>query len=141
MVSDRSTPSIRALDTNRGVSIGWTGKQNKISIWIQNNEVSGAPRFFPEDLVKGHSGGLETQKELLNLVCSVDGDRGGEQMFTLPYIADEHRLANQPQSELCIVTYDLSVERRVAINKVDSETELSREELTLRFDIGDEQLR
>ncbi len=91
--------------------------------------------------MKGHPCGLKIQKELFNLVCSIDCDPGGEQVFTLPYIANEHRFANQPQRELRIVTCHLSVKCRVAVNKVDSEAELGGEEFERRFDVGDEQLR
>ncbi|QFS97185.1 hypothetical protein FIV06_07120 [Labrenzia sp. THAF191b] len=56
----------------RGYSVGRTSKQYEISVWVQNNEISSTPRFFLKRLVKIHSGGLEIQKELLDLACGID---------------------------------------------------------------------
>ena len=86
-------------------------------------------------------GGLEIQEQLLDLFRRFDGDRGGKQMLALPDVADEHRLADQPQRELRIVAPDLSVKGRIAMDEVDRKAELAREEITRRVDVGHEQLR
>ena len=62
-------------------------------------------------------------------------------MFALSYIANKHRLADQPQGELRFVTYNLPIERWIPINEVDCKAEFVREKATRRFDVGDEQLR
>ena len=91
---------------------------------------------FLKRLVEAHPGGLEIEEQLLDLGCAVDGDRGGQQMLALADVADEHRLADQPQREPRVVAPDLSVERRIAIDEVDRKAELAGEEIARRLDVG-----
>ena len=47
-------------------------------------------------------------------------------MLALADVADEHRLAHQPQSELRVVATDLSIEGRIAVDEVDGESRACR---------------
>jgi hypothetical protein len=75
-------------------------------------------------LMKAHSRGLVSQKELFDLACGGDGERSGEQMLTLPNIASEHGFADYPQSKPRLVAGDLPIEWRIAIDEVERKAEL-----------------
>ncbi len=57
-------------------------------------------------------------------------------MLALPNIANENRLADHPQSKPRMVTRDLPVVWRIAIDAIDREAELMCIEITGCFDIG-----
>jgi hypothetical protein len=74
--------------------------------------------------MEADSCGLITQKQLFDFVRGGNRDGSREQMFAPANIASEHRFADQPQGESCIVAEDLPVEWRIAIEEFDREAEL-----------------
>ena len=121
-------------------SIGWAGKENEISVGIEYDEGSGAPRFFLQGLTEVHSCGLVTQEKPFDFVCGSNGERGSEQALALANIAGEHGFAHHPQIQARLVAGDLPVEWRIAMDEGDREAELASVEIAGCFDVGNEQL-
>src|SRR4051812_49318903 len=141
--ANHSSPAAACADGDGGDtsgSIGRTRKEDQIAIGIHDEEGSGAPRFRLQCLTKAHSCGLVNQKKLVDLVRGSDGDRGGEQMLTLPNIANEHGFANHSQIEPRMVARDLPVVRRIAIHERDREAQLFGKEIARCLDVGNDQL-
>jgi hypothetical protein len=80
--------------------------------------------------MEGYVSGLITQKELFDLVCAGDGDRGGEQGFAFSNIASEYGLIDVAQGKPRVVASDLPVKRWIAIDEIDCEAELASIEIT-----------
>jgi hypothetical protein len=106
-----------------------TGEEDQIAIGIYDDEGCGAPGFLLEGLMEGYVQGLIAQKELFDLVCAGDSDRGGEQVFAFPYIASEYRLVDVAQGKPRVVASDLPVKRWIAIDEIDGEAEPNRTSL------------
>jgi hypothetical protein len=76
--------------------------------------------------MEGNSCSLITQKQSFDFVRGANRDGSGQQIFALPNIASEHRFEDQPQRESCIVTDDLPVEWRIAVDEFHREAKLVR---------------
>jgi hypothetical protein len=116
------------------------GEEDEILIWIRDDKGSGTPWLLLKCLMEADSCSLITQKQLFDFVCGGNRDGSREQMFALANIASEHRFANQPQGESCIVAEDLTVEWRIAIDEFDREAELVCIEITGTLDVRNEEL-
>src|SRR5271155_5358740 len=92
-------------------SLNRTGEEDQISVGIYDDEGCGPPGFVLERLMEGYVQSLITQKELFDLVCAADSDRGGEQGFAFSNIAGEPGLVDVAQGEACVVASDLRVKR------------------------------
>src|ERR1700686_1491851 len=90
--------------------------------------------------MEGDSCSLITQKQLFDFVRGGNRDGSGEQMFALANIASEHRFADQPQVESCIVAEDLPAVWRIAIDEFDREAELVCIEIAGTLDVRNEEL-
>ena len=80
----------------RANSVSRAGKENQVSIGIEDDEVFGAPRLLFQSLMERHSCCLKTGKKLFDLVCGCDCERSGEQMLAFANIAREHGFADHP---------------------------------------------
>src|SRR5205814_6075800 len=94
-----------------------------------------------ERLMERDAGRLELEKQKLNLGGGRDRDGGREQALAIAPLAIDHRPIDAAQVEPRAVTYDLSVERRFAMDERDRKAELVGEERARCRDVGDEQLR
>src|SRR5277367_4859344 len=99
-------------------------KEDEILIWVRDYKGHGTPWLLLKCLVKGHSCSLITQKQLFDFVCSDNRNGSGQQMLALANIASKYRFEDQPQRESCIVTNDLPVEWRIAVDEFHREAEL-----------------
>src|SRR5271157_784302 len=115
-------------------------KEDEILIWIRDYECCGTPRLLLECLMEGDSRSLITQKQLFDFVRGGNRDGSGEQMFALANIACKHGFGDYPQGESCIVTDDLPVELRMAIDEFDCEAELVCIEIAGTLDVRNEEL-
>ena len=70
------------------------------------------------------SGGLVIEKELLDVLGSGDGDRGGKQVFTFADIGGKDGFADEAEVDSRVVADDLRVEGRIAVDESDLETEV-----------------
>jgi hypothetical protein len=123
------------------ISLRRAGKENEITIGIQHDEGFGAPGLVSHFLVEAYSGGLVTRKKLFDLLTGSNRERSGEQMLTLPDIAGEYGFADRAQRKARMVTGDLRIEWRIAMDEVHLEAELIGIEVARGFDVSDEQLR
>ena len=117
------------------------GKEDEIFIRIRNYKGFGTPWLPLKCLVEGDSCSLITQKQQFDFVHSGNRYGCGEQLFALANIAGEHRFADQPQVEPCIVAADLAVLWRIAINEFDREAELVCIKIARTLDVRNEELR
>src|SRR5271168_3689977 len=123
-------------------SVGcWASEEDQILIWIRDDKSRGAPWLLLQFLLERDSCSLATQKQLFGFARGGNRDGSGEQMFALANIAGEHRFADQPQVEACIVAEDLRVVWRIAINEFDREAELVCIEIAGTLDVRNEELR
>src|SRR5208282_1751302 len=127
---------------NWSLSVGCrASKQDEILIWIRDDKGSGTPWLLLECLMERDSCSLITQKQLFDFLRAGNRDGSGEQMFALANIASEHRFADHPQVEPCLVADYLPVEWRIAVDELDSEAELVCIEITGTLDVRNEELR
>jgi hypothetical protein len=117
------------------------GKEDEIFIRIRNYKGSGTPWLLRKSLVEGDSSSLITQKQQFDFVRSGNRDGCGEQLFAFANIAGEHRFADQPQVEPCIVAADLPVVWRIAKDEFDREAQLVCIKIARTLDARNEELR
>src|SRR5277367_1369519 len=111
-------------------------EEDQISIEIYDDGGCGPPGFLLERLMEGYVQSLITQKELFDLVCTGDGDRGGEQVFAFSNIASEDGPVDVAQGKPCVVASGLSKKRWIAIDEIDREAELASIEITRGLNVG-----
>src|SRR5262245_5312626 len=124
-----------------GPSASRTREQHEIAVRILHDEVARTPRHELERLEERDAGGLEFEKETLDLLGAVDAALGRQQLLALPILGVDDRTIDVVEYERRSIAHDVRIERRLAMEDRDLEAELPGVEITRRLDVGDEQLR
>src|SRR5882672_1041827 len=134
-------PSLSSYTASVSPSASRPGKQHEIAIRVLHDEVARAPRHELERLEERDAGGLEFEKETLDLVGGFDATLGRQEPLALAIGGVDDRTIDAVENERRSVARNVGIEGRLAIEDRNLEAELLSVEVTRRFDVGDEQLR
>src|SRR5450631_1240012 len=109
--------------------LGRSCEQQQITVRVLHNEISRAPGLALERLEERHAGGLKLEEQRLDFLRGRDGERGRQQLFSVPQFGIDHRLLEASQVDARHIAFDLRIKRRLAIGERNGEAEFSRKEL------------
>jgi hypothetical protein len=116
-------------------------KQNEVAVGVFHDESLGLPRLVPQRLVERNGCDLPSNEELLDLLCAAERDGSREQILLFTDASDEDGVFNKAQCKSDIVTAHLSVEWRITVDEIESETKFVGKELGRDSKVANIELR
>src|SRR5918996_2823158 len=124
-------------DVRGGASLSddWPDEADAVAVRVADDEVAPAPRLLLELLVERRASGHVLGVERFHVL---DLDEGGDESIPVLRTNNEHGLVHEFEMYTGTVARHGTVERRVAVQEIDRETQSIPEELGGRLHVDDE---